>query len=177
MIHPTPSQGSCKFCQIIRKEIKSHIVFEDETTLAFLDHRPLFAGHCLALPKVHHETLVDIPAGLIPILFMNVQRITRAVEEALQAQGSFVAINNRVSQSIPHVHVHIVPRRKGDGLKGFFWPRHGYKDEQEMLRTQKAIRSALGSEGRETFETRNVEGRTANPLLRQRRLLPVRKKI
>ena len=134
---------ACKFCMIVRREIESYIVFEDESSLAFLDHRPLFAGHCLVTPKNHHETLLDLPAELIPVFFANVQRITRAVEEAVHAEGSFVAINNRVSQSVPHTHVHVVPRRKGDGLKGFFWPRRAYKDAEEILQTQQAIRSAV----------------------------------
>jgi histidine triad (HIT) family protein len=134
---------SCKFCQIVRQEIEGYIVFEDETSIAFLDHRPIFAGHCLVVPRRHYETLSDLPADQIPGFFLNVQRIARAVEKALHAEGSFVAINNRVSQGVPHIHVHIVPRRKGDGLKGFFWPRHPYKDAQEMLHTQKAIQSAM----------------------------------
>ena len=148
LLHPrltvsAQEEVSCKFCKIVRKEIESYIVFEDEISMAFLDHRPLFAGHCLVVPKSHHETLSDLPRDLIPGFFLNVQRIARAVETALHAEGSFVAINNRISQSVPHTHVHIVPRRKGDGLKGFFWPRHPYQDAQEMLRTQKAIRSAM----------------------------------
>ncbi len=134
---------SCKFCQIVRQEIESCIVHEDDASFAFLDHRPLFPGHTLLVPKTHYETLLDLPAERIADFFINAQMLTRAVEEALQAEGSFVAINNKVSQSVPHLHVHIVPRRKGDGLKGFFWPRRKYEDAAEMLKTQQAIRSAI----------------------------------
>jgi histidine triad (HIT) family protein len=137
------ADASCKFCQIIRKETANHIVFDDETACAFLDHRPLFPGHTLLVPKTHMETLHDIPRDSIAAFFSNVQMLAQAVEEALGAEGSFVAINNRVSQSVPHVHVHIVPRRKSDGLKGFFWPRHSYKDAAEMDATQTAIRRAI----------------------------------
>ena len=143
MMQSEKTSSSCKFCQIIRKEIASHIVFDDETACAFLDQRPLFPGHTLLVPKAHMETLLDIPRDLIAVFFSNVQMLARAVEEALGAEGSFVAINNRVSQSVPHLHVHIVPRRKSDGLKGFFWPRHPYKDAAEMSATQAAIRRAI----------------------------------
>jgi len=111
--------------------------------MAFLDHRPLFPGHCLLVPKSHYETLRDLPPERIGDFFLNAQTVTAAVEDALRAEGSFVAINNRISQSVPHLHVHIVPRRKGDGLKGFFWPRRQYQDDAEMRQTQSAIRSAV----------------------------------
>ena len=146
MEHPaqTPeTQHACRFCQIIRQEILSAIVFEDDTSLAFLDRRPLFPGHCLLVPKVHVETLADLPAPLVAPLFQNAQRIERAIEERLHADGTFVAINNRVSQSVPHLHIHLVPRHKKDGLKGFFWPRTPYKDQETMLRFQTLLRSAL----------------------------------
>jgi histidine triad (HIT) family protein len=112
-------------------------------SVAFLDHRPLFPGHCLLLPREHHETLMDLPAELIQPLFRNAQILARAVEEAMQAEGVFVAMNNHVSQSVPHLHIHIVPRRKKDGLRGFFWPRQKYKDAEEMQAVQSAIRHAL----------------------------------
>ncbi len=137
------SDPQCKFCQIAARELPSLVVFEDSISLAFLDNRPLFFGHTLLVPKQHTETLNDLPAGLIGPFFANVQRLTRAVERGLEAEGSFVAINNRVSQSVPHLHVHIVPRKKKDGLRGFFWPRHAHPDEREMLRAQAAIRNAL----------------------------------
>jgi histidine triad (HIT) family protein len=126
----------CKFCEIASKSV---IVFEDTISLAFLDHRPLFPGHTLLIPKVHHETLTDLPANLVGPFFANVQRLSGAVERGMQAEGSFVAINNRVSQSVPHLHVHIVPRKKGDGLRGFFWPRQKYRDEEQMRQVQSAI--------------------------------------
>jgi histidine triad (HIT) family protein len=141
-VAPSTNQ-SCKFCQIVRKEIESCIVHEDDFSFAFLDHRPLFPGHTLLVPKIHYETLLDLPAERIGDFFINAQMLTRAVQEALHAEGSFVAINNKVSQSVPHLHVHIVPRRKGDGLKGFFWPRHKYTDTEEMIRVHDAIRSAI----------------------------------
>ncbi len=134
---------SCKFCQIARHTWPALIVFEDDISLAFLDHRPLFPGHSLLIPKSHYETLPDLPKPLLSPLFANAQLITRAVEQAMEAEGSFVAINNRVSQSVPHLHVHIVPRRQKDGLRGFFWPRHAYKDEAAARAVQSAIQYAI----------------------------------
>ena len=135
----------CLFCGIISKETNSSIVFEDDISTAFLDHRPLFPGHCLLVPKSHVETLSDLPTVLVGPFFKNVQLLTRAVELALEAEGSFVAMNNRVSQSVPHLHVHIVPRRKKDGLKGFFWPRNKYEGEVQIVAAQKAIQAAIAS--------------------------------
>jgi histidine triad (HIT) family protein len=133
----------CAFCKIVRGEVPGFTVFEDESSLAFLDHRPLFPGHCLLIPRRHFETLLDLPASLITALFSNAQLLAGAVELALGAEGSFVAVNNRVSQSVPHFHIHVVPRRKKDGLKGFFWPRQKYKDEAAMREVQNALRSAI----------------------------------
>jgi histidine triad (HIT) family protein len=137
------SEPSCKFCQIAERGISSAIVFEDSISLAFLDNRPLFPGHTLLIPKQHIETLEDLPAEVIGPFFTNAQILARAVESGMNAEGSFVAINNRVSQSVPHLHVHIVPRRKKDGLRGFFWPRQKYKDDAEMQQAQAAILKAL----------------------------------
>jgi histidine triad (HIT) family protein len=136
-------EPNCKFCQIASRALSSGIVFEDSLSLAFLDNRPLFPGHTLLIPKKHYETLQDLPADLIGTFFKNVQLLARAVESGMHAEGSFVAINNRVSQSVPHLHVHIVPRRKKDGLRGFFWPRQPYKDDAEMQQAQTAIQNAL----------------------------------
>lgn len=138
-------EENCTFCNIIRGRIPCHKVFEDDTSLAFLDHRPLFAGHCLFIVKGHVETLLDLPDVLVGPLFINVRLLSRAVMQGMKAEGTFVAMNNRVSQSVPHFHVHIVPRRKGDGLKGFFWPRRGYKDADEIDHTLRALHSAIAS--------------------------------
>lgn len=108
------------------------MVYEDEGSLAFLDHRPLFFGHSLLIPRDHHETLADIPDELLLPLFSSARLLARAMEEVLGAQGSFVAVNNKVSQSVPHFHVHVVPRRFKDGLRGFFWPRTKYDDDDQM---------------------------------------------
>ena len=134
---------SCLFCGIVSNEVDASIVFEDDISLVFLDHRPLFPGHCLLVPKSHFETLTDLPAQLVGPLFTNVQLLARAVELALEAEGSFIAMNNRVSQSVPHLHVHIVPRRKKDGLKGFFWPRNKYESTAHLGEVQKSIKAAI----------------------------------
>jgi len=133
----------CAFCRIVRGETKAHVVFEDEVSMAFLDERPLFPGHCLLVPREHYQTLADLPAALIGPLFANAQLLAQAVEQAMQAEGTFVAINNRISQSVPHLHIHVVPRRRKDGLKGFFWPRNPYKGEDAMLEVQNAISAAV----------------------------------
>ena len=133
----------CVFCRIARGDLSAHKVFEDDRFLAFLDHRPLFAGHTLVVPRAHHETLLDLPTDLVGPLFLLVQRVSRAVEKGLGADGFFNAANNRVSQSVPHLHVHVIPRRKKDGLKGFFWPRYSYSGEEEMARARDAIAGAF----------------------------------
>lgn len=133
----------CLFCQIIRGEVPAVKVWEDQHTLVFLDIRPLFPGHVLLVPKEHHETLPDLPEDLVSILFGRAQLLAAAVEKGLQAQGSFVAINNRISQSVPHLHVHVVPRRPKDGLKGFFWPRTKYADEAAMHEVAARLRAVL----------------------------------
>lgn len=135
------SRAECHFCEIAARP--GYVVFEDQISIAFLDHRPLFIGHTLLIPKAHYETLADLPSDLVGPFFRNVQRLARAVEQAVEAEGSFVAINNRVSQSVPHLHVHIVPRRRKDGLRGFFWPRQAHPAEEHMRQAQAAIRTAL----------------------------------
>ena len=137
------TSASCIFCKIVAGEHSAPIVLEDERVLAFLDHRPLFPGHCLLVPKTHCETLADLPQEMVAPVFAAVRLLSRAVEEALAADGVFVGINNRVSQSVPHLHVHIVPRRRKDGLKGFFWPRQNYQDEETRAAVCEAIRKAV----------------------------------
>ena len=140
---PGVAGESCKVCSIVRGEIQSYLVFEDEVCVSFLDHRPIFPGHCLLVPRTHYETLADLPARLIAPLFANAQLLAKAVELGMQAEGTFVAINNRVSQSVPHFHVHIVPRRKKDGLRGFFWPRLRYENEAVMCAVQANLKSVI----------------------------------
>jgi histidine triad (HIT) family protein len=135
--------ADCLFCRIAAGEVPASLVFQDDFSLAFLDHRPLFPGHVLLVPRRHIETLADLPGAEIAPFFANAQTLSRAVEEAMQAAGSFVAINNRVSQSVPHLHVHIVPRRPKDGLRGFFWPRGRYRDEEEAETVRLALAAAV----------------------------------
>jgi histidine triad (HIT) family protein len=137
------TDDNCLFCRIVSGEVPATIVYEDEQSLAFLDHRPLFHGHTLLVPRVHVETLGELPVSLVGPFFETAQLLSVAVQAGLDAEGTFVAMNNRVSQSVPHLHVHVVPRRKGDGLKGFFWPRTKYKNEDEMLAIKKTIASKI----------------------------------
>jgi len=128
----------CAFCGI-----STGLVYEDEQVVAFLDHRPLFPGHVLVAPRAHVETLADLPVAGVGPFFIAVRRVSGAVERAMGAGGTFVAINNKVSQSVPHLHCHVVPRTKGDGLRGFFWPRRRYASEDEMARVAAAIAGEL----------------------------------
>jgi histidine triad (HIT) family protein len=129
-------------CQIVAGELDAAVVLRTDEVVAFLDHRPVFKGHVLVAPVRHVYTLLDLPADLMTPLLSQVQRVAAAVVEALEAQGTFVAINNVVSQSVPHLHVHVVPRTKGDGLRGFFWPRTSYRSG-EMAAYAKLISDAL----------------------------------
>jgi histidine triad (HIT) family protein len=131
------------FCRIIAGEVEAQIVFEDEIALAFLDHRPLFPGHTLLLPREHHETLADLPDALIEPYFLDLRLLSVAVRDAMGAQGTFVAANNVVSQSVPHLHFHVVPRVRKDGLRGFFWPRRKYEGDEHAAETAAAIRDAV----------------------------------
>lgn len=133
----------CAFCGIIDGTHRAHTVYEDEVCVGFLDHRPVFPGHTLVVPRAHYETLPDLPGSLLAPLFAAVQRAAAAMVDGLGAEGSFVAANNVVSQSVPHLHVHVVPRRRNDGLRGFFWPRHEYADEGEMAGYAARLRDAL----------------------------------
>jgi histidine triad (HIT) family protein len=137
------AMAECLFCRIVSGELPATVVYEDDTSVAFLDHRPLFQGHTLLVPREHVETLGELSFKLVGPYFEAAQLLSRAVESAMDAQGTFVAMNNRVSQSVPHLHVHVVPRRKGDGLKGFFWPRTKYKSDEDMEEVKKKIAAAL----------------------------------
>src|SRR4051794_12091761 len=134
---------ACLFCAIVAGTEPAHVVLETDETLAFLDIRPLFAGHTLLVPKEHHETLMDPPGPLSAPDFAVAQTLAGAMEPAFGAAGTFVAINNRVSQSVAHLHVHVVPRNRKDGLRGFFWPRQKYADEAEMASYAERLRDAL----------------------------------
>lgn len=133
----------CAFCRIVAGLEPAHLVLDDEAVIAFLDRRPVFPGHVLVVPRHHVETLPELPVDGIGPLFGAVRRLARAVTDALGAEGSLVALNNTVSQSVPHLHVHVVPRRRGDGLRGFFWPRQRYADEAEMAATAGLLRAAV----------------------------------
>jgi histidine triad (HIT) family protein len=133
----------CAFCRVVAGEEPGSVVFEDDVSVAFLDNRPLFPGHSLLVPREHHETLADLPDELIAPLFTNAQLLSTAIREAMDAQGTFVAMNNVVSQSVPHFHVHVVPRRRKDGLRGFFWPRRKYESEEHMRASAEAVRAAV----------------------------------
>lgn len=136
----------CLFCGIAQGLTSAHVVFEDRTSLAFLDHRPVFLGHVLLVPRKHIETLGDLPESMTGPLFTSASVLSRAVQAAMKAEGTFIAINNRVSQSVPHLHVHIVPRTRGDGLRGFLWPRTKYRDEAHAEEVRKAIADAVGDQ-------------------------------
>ena len=133
----------CLFCTIVAGEQSAEIVFEDELSIAFLDVRPVFHGHSLLVPRDHYETLADLPAELLGPYFANVQLLSRAIPKAMEAQGSFVAINNVVSQSVPHLHTHVVPRVRKDGLRGFFWPRTKYESDEQAAAVAEAIRQLM----------------------------------
>ena len=139
-----PDERPCVFCAIATGQEPAARVLDEPDVAAFLDRRPLFPGHVLAVPRRHAETLPDLPGRLLTPLFEAVTRLSAAVPEAMDAEGSFVAVNNRVSQSVPHLHVHIVPRRRHDGLRGFFWPRHKYESDDEMHAVAERIRLAVG---------------------------------
>ena len=139
--------SDCVFCAIASGDHPAEAVLADELVVAFLDSRPVFKGHVLVIPRDHYETLADLPAELVGPLFTRVQRVSAALPAALGAQGSFVALNNVVSQSVPHLHVHVVPRTRGDGLRGFFWPRQRYADDAEAAAYAQRIRDALATGG------------------------------
>jgi histidine triad (HIT) family protein len=135
----------CVFCSIVQGEVAAHLVLDDPIAVAFLDTRPLFPGHVLLVPRGHHRELHDLPTELVGPVFERVQRLAAAVQSAMGAAGSFVAMNNTISQSVPHLHVHVVPRNKRDGLRGFFWPRTTYRDDAHAREVAGAIRERLAS--------------------------------
>src|SRR3954451_4353120 len=136
---------ACRFCQIIAGDKPGHVVFEDEHSLAFLDNRPLFPGHSLLVPRDHYETLGDLPDHLVAPLFESARLLSVAVPKAMRKPGSFVALNNVVSQSVHHLHVHVVPRKPKDGLRGFFWPRTKYESEDQMREVAERVRKAVAA--------------------------------
>ena len=129
---------NCAFCDIVTHSNNAAVIYEDEDVIIFLDQRPLFQGHSLLIPRQHYETITDLPNHLIEPYFLKLKQMTGVIKEGMAADGVFVAMNNTVSQSVPHLHTHIVPRRRGDGLKGFFWPRQHYQ-EQELVLTQQRL--------------------------------------
>jgi len=135
--------SDCTFCAIVAGEVAADVVLETAELLAFLDRRPVFKGHVLLVPREHVVTLPDLPAALRDGFLAATQRLASAMVDGLGAQGSFVAVNNTVSQSVAHLHVHVVPRTKGDGLRGFFWPRTKYADAAEQTAYAESLRSAL----------------------------------
>ena len=135
--------SDCVFCEIVADRAPADVVHSDEHTVAFLDRRPLFKGHVLVVPREHVPTLAELPAAQVGVLFAVVQRIAAVVPEALDAHGTFVALNNVVSQSVPHLHIHVVPRRRKDGLRGFFWPRQRYADALDSAMHAARLRDAL----------------------------------
>ena len=137
--------SACVFCDIVAKRTPAYFVYEDEESVAFLDHRPLMPGHVLLVPRQHYPTFADLPRPEVGPLFVAAQRLSSAVERGLNADGAFVAINIKISQSVPHLHIHVVPRRKGDGLfsKSLQWIRRPYPTESAIVETQRAIQAAL----------------------------------
>ena len=136
--------AACAFCSIIKGEVPASFVLRGGEVCAFLDARPVFKGHVLVVPAEHVDDLLVLPAAAVAPFWSAVQRVARAVEAGLAAQGSFVGVNNKISQSVPHLHAHVVPRRKGDGLRGFFWPRTKYDSDAEREGYAARIAAALG---------------------------------
>ena len=137
--HNGVEDPACVFCKIAGRDVPASIVYEDGDSVAFLDSHPLFPGHVLLCPRDHYETLTDLPPGMTGPIMATTQLLAKAVEAAVEADGTFIAINNRVSQTVPHLHIHVVPRRRRDGLKGFFWPRQQYKDDAARETVRDAI--------------------------------------
>ncbi|MDQ2713116.1 MAG: HIT family protein [Acidobacteriota bacterium] len=139
----TDRPSDCVFCSIVAAILPTYIVYEDKDFIAFLDDQPLFPGHVLLCPREHYETLLELPPRLAEASMPTVQLLAKAVQSALNAEGTFIAINNRVSQTVPHLHIHVVPRRRRDGLKGFFWPRQKYQGEAAREAARDAIKREI----------------------------------
>ncbi len=139
---------ACVFCQIVAGTLPAHVVMSDDIAMAFLDTRPLFEGHTLLVPRDHHETLGELPPAMIEPVFSRVQLLAQVMEDDFGAAGSFVAMNNRISQSVPHLHVHVVPRNPKDGLRGFFWPRTTYRDQQHAAAVAADLATAYAARQR-----------------------------
>jgi histidine triad (HIT) family protein len=135
--------SDCVFCRIVAGDVPAHVVLEDDGFVAFLDTRPLFPGHVLLVPREHVVTVMDAPRELLGPLAERTQDLARAVQAAMASAGIFTAVNNVVSQSVPHLHVHVVPRNRKDGLRGFFWPRTTYEDEDQAASVAQRIRKAV----------------------------------
>ncbi|MEZ5142272.1 MAG: HIT family protein [Acidimicrobiales bacterium] len=140
-----PDADPCPFCAIVAGAAPAHVVLDGEGAVGFLDRRPLFPGHVLVVPRRHVVTLPELPPALLGPFFSEVQRVAAALVGGFGAEGTFVATNNVVSQSVAHLHVHVVPRRRGDGLRGFFWPRHPYRDDDEAAAVAQRVRAALAA--------------------------------
>ena len=139
----SPADPTCTFCRVVTGELSAHVVLDEADVVAFLDQRPLFPGHTLVVPREHLVTLPDLPAEQLDPYFLALQRVAAAIPDAGGAAGTFVAANNIVSQSIPHLHFHVVPRRPKDGLRGFFWPRGRYETPEEMADVADRVRRRL----------------------------------
>lgn len=138
-----PTGKACVFCQIVAGELPAQIVLDEPDLVGFLDARPVFKGHVLLVTRDHVDALPDLPARLRAPFLEATQRLATAVVEGLGAQGSFVATNTVVSQSVPHLHMHVVPRTKGDGLRGFFWPRTTYTSDEEAAEYAERLAAVL----------------------------------
>jgi len=139
--------GDCEFCAIAAGDpaAPAHVVYSDPDVVAFFDHRPVFKGHTLVVPRQHVVTLPELPDELLVPVFSVARRVAAAMEGGFGADGTFVANNNRISQSVAHLHVHVVPRHKKDGLRGFFWPRRHYASDEEMDLVAAAVRTAIAA--------------------------------
>lgn len=142
---PLKKGEGCLFCQIISGKAESYPVFDDKDTFAFLDTSPVLFGHILLIPKKHYRYIAEIPDKTVGLLFCNAKLLARALEDALDADGTLIAINDKVSQSKPHLHIHVIPRKFGDGFRGTFWPRYRYHSKEDIIKMQEKIKEALKS--------------------------------